>query len=107
MDKYLVTALYHFVNIDQFKSFQQPILDFCKANDIKGTLLLAKEGINGTIAGLSEAIIKFHHFIKHDPLFLGAFENIDHKNEEADQLFNQDIEEEDFEIPAFLRKQKF
>ena len=79
MDKYLVTALYHFVNIDQFKSFQQPILDFCKANDIKGTLLLAREGINGTIAGLSEAITKFHHYIKYDPLFLGAFENIDHK----------------------------
>ena len=79
MDKYRVTALYHFVNIDQFKSFQQPILDFCKTNNIKGTLLLAKEGINGTIAGLSEEITKFHQYIKSDPLFSGAFESIDHK----------------------------
>jgi cell division protein FtsZ len=35
-------------------------------------------------------------------------ENSDTKNEDAEQLFNQDIDdEEDFEIPAFLRKQKF
>ena len=35
-------------------------------------------------------------------------ETTEEKNEESDQLFDQDInEEEDFEIPAFLRKQKF
>ena len=35
-------------------------------------------------------------------------ENSDQKNSEnTEQLFNQDINEEDFEIPAFLRKQKF
>ncbi len=35
-------------------------------------------------------------------------ENSNQKDEETEQLFNQDInEEEDFEIPAFLRKQKF
>ena len=38
----------------------------------------------------------------------GKVENIDSTDSESDQLFDQDInEEEDFEIPAFLRKQKF
>ena len=35
-------------------------------------------------------------------------ENIEHEKNETDELFDQDLgEEEDFEIPAFLRKQKF
>ena len=34
-------------------------------------------------------------------------ETKEYTNGESEQLFDQDIEEEDFEIPAFLRKQKF
>jgi UPF0176 protein len=79
-----VTALYHFVNIDQFHSFQQPILDFCQKKQIKGTLLLAQEGINGTIAGLAQSIKDFHQFIENDPLFDGAFKALDHKESWAE-----------------------
>ena len=84
MSKFLVTALYHFVNIDQFHSFQQPILDFCQKKQIKGTLLLAQEGINGTIAGLTQSITDFHQFIENDPLFDGAFKALDHKESWAE-----------------------
>ena len=84
MSKFLVTALYHFVNIDQFHSFQQPILDFCQKKQIKGTLLLAQEGINGTIAGLAQSIKDFHQFIENDPLFNGAFKALDHKESWAE-----------------------
>lgn len=85
MNQFLVTALYHFVNIPEFKEWRQPILNFCKQNNIKGTLLLAQEGINGTIAGLEENIKNFHEFIKTNSRFNGAFANLDHKESWASE----------------------
>ena len=85
MGKFLVTALYHFVNIDQYHNFQQPILDFCQKKQIKGTLLLAQEGINGTIAGPANAIQEFHAFIQDNPIFQEAFKHLDHKESWAEK----------------------
>lgn len=50
-EKYLVAALYKFVALPNFEDLQAPIRAVCDENDVKGTLLLATEGINGTIAG--------------------------------------------------------
>ena len=51
-----VAALYQFTSLKDPDSKQQPLLDFCLENNIKGTLLLAHEGINGTVAGSDDAI---------------------------------------------------
>jgi len=48
---YTVAALYHFTRFDDPAALQGPLLDLCKSNGVMGTLLLAKEGVNGTIAG--------------------------------------------------------
>ncbi|MEO1641089.1 MAG: rhodanese-related sulfurtransferase [Pseudomonadota bacterium] len=48
---YTVAALYHFTRFDDPAALQGPLLDLCKARGIMGTLLLAREGINGTISG--------------------------------------------------------
>ncbi len=48
---YTVAALYHFTRFDDIAAIQGPLLDLCKSRGISGTLLLAPEGINGTIAG--------------------------------------------------------
>lgn len=47
----IVAALYHFTKFADHKALQQPLLSLCRAQGIKGSLLLAYEGINGTIAG--------------------------------------------------------
>ena len=47
----VVTALYHFVRLENYKDLRQPLLDIMLKNNVRGTLLLASEGINGTIAG--------------------------------------------------------
>ncbi len=47
----IVAALYHFTRLDDPSAQRGPLLDLCKARGISGTLLLASEGINGTIAG--------------------------------------------------------
>ena len=47
----VVAALYKFVPIPSFREWREPIRELCTRNHIKGTLLLAAEGVNGTIAG--------------------------------------------------------
>ncbi|WP_299422923.1 rhodanese-related sulfurtransferase [uncultured Shimia sp.] len=48
---FTVCALYHFTTFDNHEALRAPLLDFCQKHEITGTLLLAHEGINGTIAG--------------------------------------------------------
>ncbi|MER8484219.1 rhodanese-related sulfurtransferase [Mesorhizobium sp. M1322] len=46
-----VAALYRFARLDAFEALRAPLAAFCCGRGIKGTLLLAHEGINGTVAG--------------------------------------------------------
>ncbi len=48
---YTIAALYHFTRFPDPAALQAPLLVLCRAQSVKGTLLLASEGINGTIAG--------------------------------------------------------
>lgn len=52
----VILALYKFVSLPDYRTLREPLLDFCVSHDIKGTLLLAEEGINGTVSGLQENI---------------------------------------------------
>ena len=51
-----VAALYRFCRIDAPEALRKPLAAFCCGRGIKGTLLIAREGINGTVAGSPEAI---------------------------------------------------
>ena len=51
-----VAALYHFSRIEDPAAKREPLLDLCLAHNILGTLLLANEGINGTVAGPQKSI---------------------------------------------------
>lgn len=53
---YKVAALYRFASLGNWQELREPLASFCCARGIKGTLLLAHEGINGTVAGTPEAI---------------------------------------------------
>ena len=83
---FVVTALYKFVSLPDYREMQPRLLDFCKQHGIFGTLLLAKEGINGTVAGTGEAIAAFHAFLKSDP----RLADIEHKeSRSAENPFNR------------------
>ncbi|MDR6851323.1 UPF0176 protein [Sphingomonas sp. BE123] len=56
MSQVRVAALYQFTRFDDPAAIRGPLLDLCVAQEVKGTLLLAREGINGTIAGSDAAI---------------------------------------------------
>ncbi|TIO05935.1 rhodanese-related sulfurtransferase [Mesorhizobium sp.] len=51
-----VAALYRFARLDDFEALRAPLAAFCCGRGIKGTLLLAHEGINGTVAGSDAAV---------------------------------------------------
>ncbi len=71
MSNILVAALYKFVTLPDFKDLQAPLLETCNAGGVKGTLLLASEGINGTIAGPRAGVRAVLDFLGADPRFAG------------------------------------
>jgi UPF0176 protein len=48
---YIIAALYHFTRFDDPAALKPALLELCLAQDVSGSLLLAREGVNGTIAG--------------------------------------------------------
>jgi len=66
MQPVVVSALYHFVRLDDYRALRQPLYDFMIVHHIKGTILLAQEGINGTVAGSKTAIEKLHDWLRAD-----------------------------------------
>ena len=61
-----VVALYRFVRLDDYESMREPLLNFCLDRHIRGTLLLAHEGINGTVAGGDSAIDELLNYLRAD-----------------------------------------
>jgi UPF0176 protein len=56
MSTFTVCALYKFVKLPQFEALRLPLIDVMESHGVRGTLLLADEGINGTIAGTAAGI---------------------------------------------------
>ena len=52
----VVAAFYKFCNLESYQLLREPLRTRCFAQNIKGTILLASEGINGTISGPAEGI---------------------------------------------------
>jgi UPF0176 protein len=62
-----ICALYKFVRLDNYLELRDPLLAKMTSIDVKGTLLLAAEGINGTIAGSQKAIEQVLDFLQAQP----------------------------------------
>lgn len=77
-----VAALYRFVAFAELDKLQPAILEKCSAGGVKGTILLAREGINGTIAGTPSAIDDVVAFLRALP---GCAE-LDVKYSHADEM---------------------
>jgi UPF0176 protein len=77
----IVAALYKFAKLPDYRQLQPKLLDFCLLQKLKGTLLLAEEGINGTVAGSREGIAALVAFLKADERFKG----MEHKESFAEK----------------------
>ena len=86
MNPYVVSALYKFVTLDAFESLRKPLERVMKKHGIRGTLLLASEGINGTVAGNADAIKALYTWFDQQP----QLDNISHKESYCQNLpFNR------------------
>ncbi|WP_166839485.1 rhodanese-related sulfurtransferase [Rheinheimera pleomorphica] len=79
---YVVAALYKFVHLADYVSLRDALYDHMVANKVKGTLLLAEEGINGTICGLREGVDAVKAWLDAD----GRFDGMSYKESLSDEL---------------------
>ena len=77
----VVAALYKFVTLEDYVNLREPLLQAMVDNQIKGTLLIAEEGINGTVSGSREGIDGLLAWLKNDPRMI----DIDHKESYCDE----------------------
>ena len=82
MPHYLTAALYQFVELPNYAALVTPLQACCDAHGVKGTLLLAEEGINGTIAGSPEGVHAVLAWLRADPRLAG----LQHKEATAEVL---------------------
>ena len=79
---FVVAALYKFVSLPDYREKQADILQSCIDFEVKGTLLLAEEGINGTIAGTREAIDNVLAKLREDK----RFSDLEVKESQTDEM---------------------
>lgn len=75
---YTIAAFYQFVDLPSFEDMKKPILEAMKAYQITGTIILAKEGINGSFCGLEDAMLSMKSHLRayaslEDLLFCDTF----------------------------------
>ena len=68
-NRFIVAALYKFVGLPDFRELKRPLLERCRELRLKGTLLLAPEGINGAVAGSREGIDGILDYLRSEPRF--------------------------------------
>ncbi len=68
---YRVLLYYKFVSIDDPQAVQEAHQQFCDDLELKGRILVAKEGINGTVSGLKHQTDAYKAYMKSHPLFAG------------------------------------
>ena len=78
---YTVAALYHFTRLSDYEALRPSLQAMCDLLGIKGTVLLAREGINGTVAGTADAIDELMSYLKADPRLAGLDYKLSHASE--------------------------
>ncbi len=71
---FVVAAFYHFFDFPDFAEKRSAILDVLKRENIKGSILIADEGINGTVSGTRESIDTLLAYLQNE-IVHGAFEH--------------------------------
>ena len=79
--KFVVVALYHFVHLDDVEALRMSLLEICSDNRLIGTILIAEEGLNATIAGKRNGIDNLLSYLASDNRFI----NLVYKESHSDK----------------------
>jgi len=82
MSQFVVCALYKFAKLDDYRELREPLLQAMQEHQVRGTLLLAPEGINGTVSGSRQGIDALLQRIRSIP----PLADTDHKESFTDSL---------------------
>ncbi|MBM7587019.1 UPF0176 protein [Bacillus pakistanensis] len=83
MNQYRVLLYYKYVTIENPEEFTAQHKEFCDSLGLKGRILIASEGINGTVSGTVEQTSQYMDTMKKDPRFEDMVYKIDEANEHA------------------------
>jgi len=83
---YKVAAFYQFVPLPDFRGLREPLRAICAEHGLKGSVLLAQEGINGTLAGRAEAIAMLVDEMRLGALFAGRLNALELKFSTAETM---------------------
>ena len=81
-----VAAFYQFAALPDFRKLREPLRAICTDLKLKGSVLLAHEGINGTLAGSAEAISELVEELQRGVLFGGRLDNLELKFSQASTI---------------------
>ena len=81
-----VAALYQFAALPDFRELREPLRALAAGVGLKGSVLLAHEGINGTVAGGGEGIDAFVRELQHGALFGGRLDHLELKFSSASEM---------------------
>ena len=81
-----VAAFYQFAALPDFRELREPLRALCAGLGLKGSALLAHEGINGTLACSAEAVDQLVNELRHGPLFAGRLGNLELKFSQAEAM---------------------
>jgi UPF0176 protein len=74
-----VAAFYQFTALPDYRALREPLRAICAAFELRGSVLLAHEGINGTLAGSAAHIDALIAELRHGELFAGRLDNLELK----------------------------
>jgi Predicted sulfurtransferase len=80
---YRVLLYYQYVPIEDGETFAQKHLSDCKSLGLKGRILVADEGINGTVSGTVDQTNAYMELMKNDPRFSSTIFKIDEAEQNA------------------------
>src|ERR1700735_2724330 len=83
---YKVVAFYQFAPLPDFRELREPLRTLCGDLKLKGSVLLAHEGINGTLAGSHKAIDEFVATLRHGDIFRGRLYHLELKYTSAETM---------------------
>src|SRR4051812_16198555 len=76
---YQVAAFYQFASLPDFRELREPLRALCAGLQLKGSVLLAHEGINGTLVGTPDSINEFVDTMREASLFGGRLDKLELK----------------------------
>ncbi len=92
--KYLILLYYHYAEIVDPGAFREKHHLFCLDLDLRGRIIVAPEGLNGTVSGTEEHCKKYMHELESDPILKGIEFKIDQSDIHAFQKMHVRVKDE-------------